>query len=212
MHKKSFFILALSLFSISAFGQFSTGDKLLEGTFSVSQINSSIPTSSTSEVTDKRRISLINPRIAFFTSDDFAILVGIGFEETSIESYQFLSSLNDFIRIESSEITLLFTPGIRSFKRLTDDFLFYNEFNISMGYGWNRSDFLTDSDLLVFESNLRHGVSFKLNNSFIVSASTRSLFFRLEREKIEDTDINIDTYQFGFSNFTAFGLSIAYKF
>lgn len=137
---------------------------------------------------------------------------------THVESPQAIFNGSDFnvLKTEYTIKSYLITSGARLYHPLSEKVSIYTGIQTLVGKGTletnNPIPNFLNSDTFDFEASLRHGISYQVSPSILLSASTSSVYFFFSRTTPDDSDLDLDETDFGLDNFGSLGLSVAYKF
>ncbi len=208
--KKLFSLTAILILFITAdlFAQFEKGDIFLSGAVNHSVSKRDIlATININGDTEKLEFRTINtdifPNLSYFISNDLAITGGFGYRRFKREDFQFVPQINDFVDFETVTNTLFLNFGIKKYLNITDNLLFNYGIRNSFGVGRETPTLagseLSETNILSNNLRLTHGLYYEINRSIAFIISTSSLFFDIERQKLEGSDTKTIDYSYGIS-------------
>lgn len=192
MKKCLLILVGLFCFQISN-AQISKGTRLLEGTLSFYNqksedqfaINGFPAFDELSNIDFK-----FNPRIAFFTAENFAFGIGVNYEFNKAEIKRSLNGDPQILMEQKSNLYLL-NPFVRKFINLNDNIYFTVTANLQVGFGKVKyeGDGSADSNLFAFRGNITPGVTLMLSDKWAATVNVGQLFYEYKKETL---DIDLD--------------------
>ena len=191
--KNTILFLALVFISSTAFAQIQKGVGYFEGSLSGSYNKGKNPVGS-SNSTYTNNYWIIDVSYGHYLTDCFAIGIGGGI---NLNDYKYENSSVDFYSFNrQTNVLYSVSPFIRASKKITDNFFFFGNLNLSAGTGptqetrrdSNNDYGKTEGKQVTFEAKITGGLNYFLNRHFALKLSYGNFMYSSTTEKENESD------------------------